>query len=739
MEPRPDRCASRSPCRPQNGLRKDSRRRGRGVPDTRAARGRTGSRFAGGPKPRSLLVSLLARARLAGLGRAPARRGVGRSATRQRGACAAGVRLGVAEGRARGRAGRRSGYRLRLGLARCGRVRGAAGDCEDGHRGSGRHEEALASLDDGSWRSGAAQRSPGSTTTRRCPSGIGSMTCASAAVEDRAESVLALGRTLDLAELERLVDGASPPRAAARPADARALPRRAAGRGARRLRRDPAGPRRARPRARPPSCGRCRARFYVRTRRSTSSRSRCGERRHLPAPATSFVGRRAEVDAVTTLLRGDSSTRDAHGPGRSRQDARRAPGGTRARRRVRRRCLVRRPRAARRSRTRSPAIAQALGLRRGDAGGRAARTASSCCSWTTSSSCSKPPRRWASCCRRRRVCVCSTTSRARLRLYGEHELQLPPLPAADAEELFLGRARATGRALPPGAARHGDLPAPRRAATRDRARRRPRTAELTSDGVAVISGRQARSSRPRVPATCPSGSEPCERRSAGATISSTRTDGACSPSWARSPAASHATPFGRCAARRRGRAARRPRRGAASSAARDDGRYRMLQTIREYAVERLAERRRRGRGAPSATPSTSVELGEAARRHAIRVTRVDEAYATFEREHDNFRAALAFDGRGSARPSSRYRLAAAVAHFWLVRGYLAEGRAWLEGTLRLDRRPRSPAAPSRRGACASSRRSSGGRASFDIAGARAETCAPAARRRASTRTSAIGC
>ena len=43
-----------------------------------------------------------------------------------------------------------------------------------------------------------------------------------------------------------------------------------------------------------------------------------------------------------------------------------------------------------------------------------------------------------------------STSRARLHVYGEHELEIPPLPAAEAEELFVSRARATGRELPPG-------------------------------------------------------------------------------------------------------------------------------------------------------------------------------------------------------------------------------------------------------------------------------------------------
>ena len=57
-------------------------------------------------------------------------------------------------------------------------------------------------------------------------------------------------------------------------------------------------------------------------------------------------------------------------------------------------------------------------------------------------------------------------------------------------------------------------------------------------------------------------------------------------------------------------------------------------------------------------------------------------YATFEREHENYRAALWFAGE-TGSTELRFRLAAAVSHFWLVRGHLGEGRAWLEETLAL--------------------------------------------------------
>jgi tetratricopeptide (TPR) repeat protein len=110
----------------------------------------------------------------------------------------------------------------------------------------------------------------------------------------------------------------------------------------------------------------------------------------------------------------------------------------------------------------------------------------------------------------------------------------------------------------------------------------------------------------------------------------------------------------------------------------DEGRYRMLATIREFAVERLLEsgtEREVRQGHAEYFLGLADELVA-----ALPGDGVDEAYATFEREHDNFRAALAFAGE-TGSTELRFRLAAAVSHFWLVRGHLAEGRAWLAQTL----------------------------------------------------------
>jgi predicted ATPase/class 3 adenylate cyclase len=113
---------------------------------------------------------------------------------------------------------------------------------------------------------------------------------------------------------------------------------------------------------------------------------------------------------------------------------------------------------------------------------------------------------------------------------------------------------------------------------------------------------------------------------------------------------------------------------------RDTGasRYRMLQTIREYAAERLAE----------AEPGTETRL-----RHAEYYLALAEGVAarmfgseqrscldTLEQEHDNLRAAMGF-AIEQDRAELAMRLLAASWRFWQMRGYLSEGRERAERIL----------------------------------------------------------
>ena len=103
-------------------------------------------------------------------------------------------------------------------------------------------------------------------------------------------------------------------------------------------------------------------------------------------------------------------------------------------------------------------------------------------------------------------------------------------------------------------------------------------------------------------------------------------------------------------------------------------RYRMLEPIRQYALDRL-----RGSG----------EENEVRRGHALWYTRfaeeADEGLAgpdqggwldRLEAEHDNLRAASRWSIEGND-PEGGLRLAAALWRMWNARGYMQEGRDWL--------------------------------------------------------------
>jgi predicted ATPase/DNA-binding SARP family transcriptional activator len=116
----------------------------------------------------------------------------------------------------------------------------------------------------------------------------------------------------------------------------------------------------------------------------------------------------------------------------------------------------------------------------------------------------------------------------------------------------------------------------------------------------------------------------------------------------------------------------------------EGSRFAMLETIREYALERL---------------SVAGETDHVADRHArfflnlaedvdrkARDGGLDQAplFDTIDVEHDNLRASLEHLHRVDAQ-EEELRLASALQYFWVVRGHLAEGRAWLERALDSER------------------------------------------------------
>lgn len=107
----------------------------------------------------------------------------------------------------------------------------------------------------------------------------------------------------------------------------------------------------------------------------------------------------------------------------------------------------------------------------------------------------------------------------------------------------------------------------------------------------------------------------------------------------------------------------------------------MLQTVRAYALERL-----RDSGEELAVRAAHADLFLDLVEDAAPTLRFDADVAALDRveaEHDNLRAALRWclDARDAARA---LRICAALARFWIIRGHLSEGRAWLDEALELD-------------------------------------------------------
>lgn len=106
------------------------------------------------------------------------------------------------------------------------------------------------------------------------------------------------------------------------------------------------------------------------------------------------------------------------------------------------------------------------------------------------------------------------------------------------------------------------------------------------------------------------------------------------------------------------------------------GRFRLLETIREYAYERLV------------AAGEETELRDRHAQHFLQLaTRFmdgplnEAALAEMDAEHDNLRGALDW-AADAGRIEVEVRLAAATRQYWFVRGYLSEGRRFLRRATR---------------------------------------------------------
>jgi predicted ATPase len=108
-------------------------------------------------------------------------------------------------------------------------------------------------------------------------------------------------------------------------------------------------------------------------------------------------------------------------------------------------------------------------------------------------------------------------------------------------------------------------------------------------------------------------------------------------------------------------------------------RYAMLETVREYALERLE-----AEGEPDVLAGRHAEyflaLGEQVDEELRRGAEQRAWLDRLASEHDNFRAALAWTHE-AGEYALELRLAAALGLFWALRGHLSEGRAALDAAL----------------------------------------------------------
>ncbi len=117
----------------------------------------------------------------------------------------------------------------------------------------------------------------------------------------------------------------------------------------------------------------------------------------------------------------------------------------------------------------------------------------------------------------------------------------------------------------------------------------------------------------------------------------------------------------------------------------DDRRLLMLETIREYGLEALAESQEM-EAVRQAHTEYYLRLAEEAEAHLFGAEQ-GWWFDRIEQEHDNLRAALhwAVEQTGEEemveKRGTALRLAGALIRFWAVRGSLSEGLAWLERAL----------------------------------------------------------
>ena len=116
-------------------------------------------------------------------------------------------------------------------------------------------------------------------------------------------------------------------------------------------------------------------------------------------------------------------------------------------------------------------------------------------------------------------------------------------------------------------------------------------------------------------------------------------------------------------------------------------RYGLLETMRQYAAERLAEHADEAQSTPARHAAWALALAEQAKPHLVGAG-AGLWLARLDAEHDNLRAALSWQSCQPEGAEAGLRLAGALSQFWIARGHYTEGRRLLETAL--SRREAAP-------------------------------------------------
>ena len=107
----------------------------------------------------------------------------------------------------------------------------------------------------------------------------------------------------------------------------------------------------------------------------------------------------------------------------------------------------------------------------------------------------------------------------------------------------------------------------------------------------------------------------------------------------------------------------------------DDSRFRMLEVVREYALESLESDSEKAEAMRRSHADYFLALGEEAEPH-LQGEQAAKWLNRLEDEHDNLRDTLRWSLDNDAETAAR--LAAAIRSFWIFHGHLTEGREWLK-------------------------------------------------------------